>query len=320
MAKKVLVTARFTDTQKAELASMRPELEFRFQSPDKTTEEDLKSVDALIGNVDVSLLSNMAHLEWIQLNSSGADAYALPGAVPEQTVLTCSTGAYGLGISEYMVAMLLAMMKKIPGYLDAQKDGKWVNLGSVESPFGKRVLLIGCGNIGLEFAKRMRAFGCKPVGIRRRSDRLPEELDEVYGPEALAGQVALADVIAVSLPGTASCFHMLDRELLSHCKEGAYLMNVGRGNVIDTSALLDPEISGRFAGIWLDVCETEPLPDNDPLYHVPGLLLTPHITGGYHLEQTVQNIFDIAVHNLNAWCDGKDYIRLVSRKDGYSLS
>ena len=157
------------------------------------------------------MLKDKTNLEWVQLNSSGADAYAAKGAVPESTVLTCATGAYGVAISEYMVGMLMA------------------------------------------------------------------------------------------------------------CKEGAYLMNVGRGNVIDTKALQDKDVYERFGGIWLDVCETEPLPDNDPLYHIPGLLLTPHTTGGFHLQKTVDNIFDICMNNLKAWCGEGSYKHVVDREAGYSL-
>lgn len=317
--KKVLVTIPFSEDKKKELQDTNKNLEFQFIDAGKVSDADLKAVNALMGNVDVKLLKDKENLEWVQLNSSGADAYAAKGAVPENTVLTCATGAYGLGIAEYMVGMLLAMMKKIPGYLDCQKQGAWSDLGSVESPYGKRVLLVGCGNIGLEFAKRMKAFGCTLVGIRRRTGNCPEELDEVYGQDKLLEQVAKADVIALSLPGTKDCYHMFDREVLLACKSGSYLMNVGRGNVVDTKELLDREVYENFGGIWLDVCETEPLPEKDNLYFVPGLLLTPHITGGYHLDKTVDNIFDICVSNMKAWCGEGEFKHIVDRDAGYSL-
>ncbi len=317
--KKVLVTVPFSDGKKNELRNLNKDLEFIFADAGTVSDEDLRSVNALIGNVDVKLLTDKVNLEWVQLNSSGADAYAAKGAVPENTVLTCATGAYGLGISEYMVGMLLTMMKKVPGYLESQRAGQWQDLGPVESPYGKRILLVGCGNIGLEFAKRMKAFGCTLVGIRRRADNCPAELDRVYGQDRLMEQVSKADVIALSLPGTKDSFHMFNKDVLLACKEGAYLMNVGRGNVIDTKALLDKEVYENFAGIWLDVCETEPLPKEDPLYYVPGLLLTPHITGGFHLTKTVDNIFDICAANLLAWCGDGEYKHIVDREAGYSL-
>ena len=317
--KKVLVTVPFSAKQKERIISEFQGAEVDFMNPEDVTAKQLGKYNALVGNLPVSILKDMNNLEWIQLNSSGADAYAKLGAVPLDTVLTCSTGAYGLGISEYMVGMLMVMMKKIPAYLDSQKTGVWSDHGQVESPFGKRVLLVGTGNIGLEFAKRMRAFGCELVGIRNRVNICPQEFDAVYGVEDLQKQVRIADVIAVSLPGTEKSFHMFNKEILMACKKGSYFMNVGRGTAIDNQALLEKEVYENFGGIWLDVCETEPLPDGDPLYKIPGMLITPHITGGFHLEKTVDNILDIAVTNFNAWMGAGEFIHSVSRKDGYSL-
>ena len=266
------------------------------------------------------MLKDKTNIEWIQLNSSGADAYAMKGAVPENTMITCATGAYGLGISEYMVGMLLLMMKKIPLYLENQKKGIWSDMGNVATPYGKRVLLVGTGNIGLEFAKRMKAFGCTLVGIRNRSSIKPVELDEVYGIGELKNQVGKADVIALSLPGTKSSFHMFNKEILMACKKDSYLLNVGRGTAIDTAVLKEPEVYQHFAGIWLDVAEIEPLPEKDPLFFIPGLYLTPHITGGYHLEETTEKIFEITKHNFIEWAKGgNNYIHIVNRDEGYSL-
>lgn len=318
--KKIIVTVPFSEEQKCSLQKAAEGMECIFTDAAFKDEALLKQASALIGNVPVPLLKDKANLEWIQLNSSGADAYAADGAVCENTVLTCATGAYGHAISEYMVGMLLCMMKKIPQYIEEQKKGVWTDLGPVVTPYNKRVLLVGTGNIALEFAKRMKAFGCKLIGIRNRAAICPQELDEVYGTEFLEREVEKADVIALSLPGTKSSYHLFDKNILLKCKKGSYLMNVGRGTAIETKALLDKEVYSNFGGIWLDVCETEPLPEKDPLYFVPGLILTPHITGGYHLDETIENIFNITMHNLKAWTGNKDYIHTVSRKDGYSLS
>ena len=105
--------------------------------------------------------------------------------------------------------------------------------------------------------------------------------------------------------------------MLSLCKPGAYLMNVGRGTVVPSDALLDREVTDRFAGIWVDVLETEPLPDGHPLFSVPNLIVTPHITGGFHLDVTRRNILDICVQNLRAWLAGEPLIRVLDWDTGY---
>lgn len=284
-------------------------------SPDP---ELLKTADAVIGNLDIPALQQIPDLKWVQLNSSGADSYAKEGALKEDTILTCATGAYGIGIAEYMVAELLNMMKHIPAYYDHQKEGVWTDLGKVQSPMGKRVLVVGTGNIGIEFARRMRAFGSEVVGIRRRAGVCPEAFSEIHTMDELRQEIARADIIALTLPGTPATYHLFDEETLLACKKGSYLINVGRGNVVDNQALVKETVWSNFAGIYLDVCEVEPLPDKDPLYAVPNLLLTPHITGNFHLDITVQNIYDICVHNYLAFKGEGSFKSVVDRTTGYA--
>ncbi|MGI6108193.1 MAG: D-2-hydroxyacid dehydrogenase [Lachnospiraceae bacterium] len=325
MSRKVIVTVPFTAEQQAALAEDAGRYGDRilFTRGGSASREEILDADAVIGNVSPDILSSCGHLSWVQLNSAGAEAYVKEGALPEGTVLTCATGSYGTAISEYMVCMLLVMMKKVPLYLENQKKGVWKDEGPVTTPAGKRILIVGTGDIGLSFARRIRAFGLpdrpvRLVGIRRRADACPEPLDEIYPTEKLAEQAALADVIAVALPGTASTYHLFDREMLCRCRKGCWLMNVGRGSVVETEALLDPSVSGRFSGIYLDVCEKEPLPENDPLFSVPNLYVTPHITGSWHLDVTLENLARLARHNYQAWHGEGSFASVVNRATGYA--
>ena len=315
--KRIIIAAPFGEEEKKKLCNVSTELECIFVIKEDVTTQMLSGAKALIGNVPPAMLADQTQLEWVQLISSGADNYVKEKNLPEDMVITTATGSYGVGIAEYMAAMLLSMMKKIPNYLDNQKQGTWKDEGVVTTPYGKRILIVGTGNIGLEFAKRMRSFGCKIVGIRRREGACPKELDEIYTIDSLKEQLAIADVVAVCLPGTKDTFHLFDEDMLSCCKEGSYFMNVGRGNVVPLEAFLNENISNHFAGIWLDVCEVEPLPEKHPLFSVPNLLITPHITGGFHLDLTLENIFRISLHNMKAWSGDGEYISVLDRETGY---
>ncbi len=347
MSKKVLVRLPFTQMQRQQLCELADHYgdEMIFSETDAPTAQEMQGVQAVIGNIDVKSLPHGASLEWVQLNSSGADAYAKDGVIRPDAALTSATGAYGTAIAEYMVCYLLMMMKKVPTYLQNAQRKIWQKEGMVVSPAGKRILIVGTGNIGLEFAKRIRAFDIASTnaeintisgaagesdldqtgqrmiisGIRRRPGVCPSELDEIHGMEELEQEVAKADVIALCLPGTPQTAHLFDKDMLLACKEGSYLMNVGRGSVIDNSALLQKDVYEHFAGMWLDVFEQEPLPEGNSLFDVPNLLITPHITGGYHLDITLQNIFEIAMHNYRAWHgdEGVDFISVVDRSTGY---
>ena len=168
--KLIQVVGSFSSAEEARLRAAAGETEIRFCSDAEVTAETLKDADALIGNPPLAMVESAEHLKWMQLLSSGADAYAGSRVLKDRgLVLTTATGAYGVGIAEYMVAMLLAMMKKLPGYYDLQKAAQWRDLGAVVSPRGKRVLVVGTGNLGREFALRMRPFGCELIGVRRRA-------------------------------------------------------------------------------------------------------------------------------------------------------
>lgn len=322
---KIVTVVPFTQRQCAALKAETDYFgdEIVFLNGQEPTEDQIREADAIIGNVAPERLKGAERLKWMQLNTAGADRYVKAGTFPEGAVLTCSTGSYGTAISEYMVAMLLVMMKKIPQYLENQKAGIWKDEGSVQSPAGKRILIVGTGDIGLSFARRIRAFSLREhpirlVGVRRRPDTCPEELDEIHGIGELGDEAAKADVIAVSLPGTKETYHLFDEEMLKKCKKGSYFMNVGRGSAVDNEALKKPEVYGNFAGIWLEVTEKEPLPENDPLYHVPGLLITPHITGDFHLDITLENIAGIAIKNYVAWKNGGRMKSVVDFSSGYA--
>lgn len=316
--KKILVCGPFDSKMQEKLSASAGDNRLIFMDKAEVTSDIVKDVNAVIGNISIDMLKVNKNLEWVQLTSSGADAYAKPDVLGENTVLTCATGAYGVGIAEYMVMMLLTMMKKLPEYLNNQRNGLWKDEGMVSSPMGKRVLIVGTGDIGLEFTKRMKPFGCKIVGIRRRYGVCPEEIDEIHAISEIEDEVSKADIIALCLPGTGQTYHLFDEGLMRLCKNGAFLMNVGRGNAIDTNALLKKEVYEKFAGIWLDVCEQEPLPDGHALFTIPNMLITPHITGGFHLDVTIERIFEICMENLKAWQGKIPYMSVVDREQGYS--
>ena len=314
----IQVVGTFSPEEEARLRAVASDAEIRFCADADVTSEMLRDADILIGNPPLSMVESAEGLQWMQLLSSGADAYAGSQVLKARgLVLTTATGAYGVGIAEYMVAILLAMMKKLPGYYDLQKAAQWRDLGAVVSPRGKRVLVVGTGNLGREFAKRMRAFGCELVGVRRRAGECPPEFDRVCLFAELERELPEADVVALCLPGTPETHHLFDQEMLSRCKEGAYFMNVGRGTVVPLEALCDRAITDRFAALWVDVLETEPLPDGHPLFSVPNLLITPHITGGLHLDITRENILSICEDNLRAWREGKPLRSVLDWNSGY---
>ena len=316
---KIIITPPFTEEQAALIRRGAGEGEnLIFCGKEELTEELLADADVLLGNPEGPEQIRWAkHLKWLQLNNAGTEGYCVPGLLPEGALLTNATGAYGLAISEYMIACLFALRKKLLPYHSGQLAHEWKSEGHVGVVQGTRVLVIGLGNIGSTFAGKMKALGCHVTGVRRRVGNKPETVDELYGPEALDSLLPRADVVAMSLPGNASTRHVLNRERIGLMKSDAILINVGRGTAVDTDALSEALYAGRLYGAALDVTDPEPLPADHPLWDAPGVLITPHTSGGYALPETLAQIAEIFADNLHRFLNGEELKNIVDPQTGY---
>lgn len=283
----------------------------------KVPEDVLTDAEVIIGNLDPELVKKAAHLRWMQLNSAGSGAYVQPGVLPKDCVLTNATGAYGLALSEHMLAQLMAMMKKLFLYYDNQKQSLWKDEGPVTSVYGAEALVIGFGDIGSEFGKRLKALGAHVTGIRRRSTVVPPEADAMGTMDKLDDYLAKADIVATSLPDTPATRHLYNKDRFAAMKQGAWFLNIGRGNCVVQEDLIEAVRSGHLAGAALDVTDPEPLPADNPMWQVPGIYITPHVSGGFHLAETHNRIVRIACQNLKAYEQGKELKNIVDFTTGY---
>lgn len=328
--KRALVTIPTGERHRNLLQQAAPGWEFRFRGTDTlvcdpqealpgqpVTQEDVDWAQVILGNVPAAMLHGSPALEWLQTNSAGVEPYIQPGVLAGDTLLTNATGAYGLAIAEHMLGMLLELFKKLELYRDAQKSGAWQSQGAVKAVYGSTVLVLGMGDIGGEFAARCKALGAKVIGVRRSPRPCPEYADEVHLLEDLDSLLPHADVVAVTLPGTDATRGLMSRERLAKMKEGAVLLNVGRGFIVDTEALCDALERGHLSGAGVDVTDPEPLPPTHRLWNIPTAVVTPHISGFYHLRETHERIVGIFLENLRHFQAGEPLRNLVDFATGY---
>lgn len=328
--KRALVTIPTGERHRNLLQQAAPGWEFRFRGTDTlvcapqealpgqpVTQEDVDWAQVILGNVPAAMLHGSPALEWLQTNSAGVEAYIQPGVLAGDTLLTNATGAYGLAIAEHMLGMLLELFKKLELYRDAQKSGAWQSQGAVKAVYGSTVLVLGMGDIGGEFAARCKALGAKVIGVRRSPRPCPEYADEVHLLEDLDSLLPQADVVAITLPGTDATRGLMSRERLAKMKEGAVLLNVGRGFIVDTEALCDALERGHLSGAGVDVTDPEPLPPTHRLWNIPSAVVTPHISGFYHLRETHERIVGIFLENLRHFQAGEPLRNLVDFATGY---
>lgn len=317
MDKNVLVLIKANEEHKRLLEEKAPNANFTYASRSSVDKAAVQNADIILGNPPIEMLKGSKRLQWLQLDSAGVGEYAMSDVLPEDVLLTNASGAYGLAISEYMLGVLLELCKKLNLYRDNQTQGKWHYEGPVKAIYGSTALVVGVGDIGGEFAKRIKALGAYTMGIRRKDANKPDFLDELYLMDKLEDLLPRADIVALCLPATKLTDKIINQKTLKLMKQDAVLINVGRGNAIDTEALCDALENGHLFGAALDVTDPEPLPKDHRLWKIKNAVITPHVSGGYSLKETHERIVKICAHNLEAFMNGRSLINVVDRSAGY---
>ena len=315
MIRNILVVMPAADSHRRQLEAAAPGAVFTYAS--SPAEEDVACADAIVGNIRPELLAHAKNLKLLQLNSAGSNLYLSLPAVCPGARLCCATGAYGLAISEHMMGVLLELMKKLALYRDNQFEGRWQDLGPVTSVYGANVLVVGMGDIGTSFARLCAAFGARVTGVRRRAGEKPDFVESIRTPADLDALLPEADVVFLSLPETPETIGLMSDQRIALMKETAYLLNCGRGSAVDQAALLRAVRAGKLAGAGLDVTTPEPLSQDHPLWREPRIVITPHVSGQYHLAETHNRIVALACRNLRALQSGGPLESEVSFSAGY---
>ena len=284
----ILVLLPVNDRHRAILESSAPGEDFIYTSADAATREQVADADVILGNIDPDMLTACEHLQLLQLQTAGYDDYLAAGTVPAEAKLSCSIGAYGQAVSEHMFAMVLSLMKRLPGYHDLQREHRWEDLGPVTSLKNTNVLVLGAGDIGGHFATLCRNMGAHVRGIKRHPLVYPIVFEDMDGMDALPERLAEADVVASFMPSTPETRGLANAEFFAAMKPDAFFANGGRGDLVVADDLVAALESGHLAGAAVDVTDPEPLPETSPLWDAPNMLITPHVSGWFHLAGYAQ--------------------------------
>lgn len=213
------------------------------------------------------------NLRFIQLTSAGYDRVDLDYIKARGIEVHNARGVYSVPMAEFAVAGVLQLYKQSRFFYENQKRHRWGKHRGLLELCGKTVLIVGCGDVGTECAKRFTAFGCRVIGVNRTVRENPL-FEVIYPLNELDARLPEADVVVLTLGLDASTRHLMNVERLEKMKSGAVLVNLARGGLVDTEALLP--VLDRLGGAVLDVFEEEPLPDTSPLWDKANVLLTPH--------------------------------------------
>jgi phosphoglycerate dehydrogenase-like enzyme len=217
-----------------------------------------------------ALLGRLPRLRLVQLRSAGAERWV--DRLPPGVALSDCRGAHGALTAEWVVAGLLALLRELPAFVRNQDGELWLRQPS-ETLIGKRVLLVGAGDVAERLARRLDGFDLAALSMVGRTGRAG-----VHSADDLPGLLPSHDVVVLLVPLTPQTVRMVGAEFLAAMPDGAVLVNASRGGVVETSALVAELRSGRLRAV-LDVVDPDPLPPGHALWKMPGVLITPHVGG-----------------------------------------
>lgn len=285
------------------------------------TPQSMAGADAVLGMCTEPLLKSAdERLLWIHNYSVGMDYCT--GASETQLrdmLFTNNKRLSGPAIAEHTIAMLLALTHNLPAYGRAQAESKWqmdlaknVTFGELK---GKTLLVAGLGGIGTEIAWRAHGLGMRVIATRSSSRKGPDFVDYVGLPDELLTLAGKADVIANTLPLTPQTTGIFNKAFFDAAKPGGIFLSVGRGKSTVTADLIAALQSGRLFGAGLDVTHPEPLPTDSPLWRMPNVIITPHVSAAG--ADSPQRTMVIAVENLRRYVAGEPLLNVVDMRKGY---
>ena len=285
--------------------------------------------DALLPEADIVLgfavrednFARAKRLRWIHSTAAGVEWILFPELVRSDIALTCSRGLHAVSIAEHTLGVMLAFARQLHLSRDAQRERRWSQSAQWEAGPGFAQLqggtvgIVGFGHIGRAIGERCRALGMHVLAVRRHPAADPAPAHEQWGSDRLAELLERSDWVVLAAPHTGETRGMIGAAELARMQPSARLLNIGRGALVDERALIAALESGRLAGAGLDVFEQEPLPDASPLWALPQVIASPHVSGlGPDYWARASEVF---ARNLRLWLAGRPLENVVDKQAGY---
>lgn len=297
----------------------------------------LADADVLFGwSLRPAQFARAQRLRWIHSSAAAVHQLMFPELVASKIVVTNARSVHAPVVAEHALALIFALAKRLPQCVDYQRSNTWgqqaifTEKPTVRELDGATVVLIGLGSIGREFTRRAHALGMKVLAVREHPERGTDGADQVFGRDQLLDVLPQADFVVLAAPLTPATKHIINAAALAAMRPDAYLINVGRGPLIDDDALIDalrnsadalqnivavPPEKPRIAGAALDVFAEEPLPPDSPYWKLSNVLITPHIAAV--TEKLWERHYALVAQNLKLFLADQPLIGLVNKSKGY---
>jgi len=253
-------------------------------------------------------------LRWVHIASAGVDPLMFPELVQSRIVLTNSRGIFDQPLAEYVLGLVLAFAKDLPGTLDLQRERTWRHR-ETERIDRQHALVVGTGSIGRAIGRLLSAAGMTVAGVGRTERPADPDLGEIRASHHLLSLLPHADYVVVAAPLTDQTRGMFDAAAFRRMKPSARLINIGRGPIVVDEDLAKALHDKQIAGAALDVFTEEPLPREHPLWAVPNLIVSPHMSGDF--VGWLDTLAELFVENFRRWLAGDELLNVVDKNLGY---
>jgi phosphoglycerate dehydrogenase-like enzyme len=292
---------------------------------------DREALRQVLGRADVAfaafldhdLVPSLSRLRWLQAPAVGVGHILSPELIESPIVLTSARGVRARPMAEHVLGVMLALARQLPLVVRRQAQHQWAldeieAAGSIRTLSGRQLTIVGLGSIGIEVARLAAPLGMRVAAIRKHVDRsLPDDLriDEVAPPDRLRALLPATDVLVLCAALTPETRQLIDRQALEAIKPGAFVINVGRGRLIDDDAVVEALRNGRLGGAAMDVFAREPLDPSSPYWDLPNVIVTPHMSGA--MEDYWTPLVGLFAENLRRFESGRPLLNVVDKEAGY---
>jgi phosphoglycerate dehydrogenase-like enzyme len=293
---------------------------------------EIPDADAFFGKITPALLAQAKQLQWVQTATASLEHYMFDALVEHPCRLSNMRGLFSDVIADHVMGFVLSFARNLHLYRDQQKARHWEPIGGEEgrsdfvagpsfvSEIDRRHLhlsdctlgVVGVGHIGSEICRRAQSFGMRILGVDPVRREVPDVVPQVWPTDRLPDLLRQSDFVVIAAPHTPETYKLFRRDKFELMKPTAYLINIGRGAIVDLADLVAVLESKQIAGAALDVFETEPLPADSPLWGMSNVIITPHIAAAS--THIAERHTETLLENIRLFVAGKEPATLVDKR------
>jgi phosphoglycerate dehydrogenase-like enzyme len=293
---------------------------------------EIAEADAFFGKITPPLLAASGKLRWVQSPTASLEHYIFPELVKHDCLLTNMRGLFSDVIANQVFGYIICFARNMHIYIRRQKEARYEPVGGEQARSGldtgpgtltpmyaahqdlggATLGIVGLGHIGAEIAMRGLAFGMRVIAVDPVRTAAPSGVDELWKPSRLKDLLAQSDYVVIAAPHTPETEKLFRRKQFQQMKSSAYLINIGRGIIVDLADLSAALEAGEIAGAGLDVFETEPLPPDHPLWQMDNVILTPHVAG--YSPRIPERHLAVLLDNIGRFVNGEKLRNAVNKK------